>query len=255
MNNLPNPIIFPQVKMILNMGFSPYMDECRKSKLCKINIDSLTKFSITMSKPIEDKFLTLFVFYAMQRFSVYMGLTDISLPKLSITQLPSELIEIPQTFVDEIKINDLFISTLKSRLTSYAEKNGNTLEATERLVERVINVLTTRKIDISRNNSVAKVRAQNRQQKAIDDERKAVLIAAAKKYGNGQKWSYYREYYRGPNTPAHSDDYEGSGEISFEDLVLTLCKSEDDVKKLANAPSKTTITDISGHYRIFYNKK
>lgn len=40
-----------------------------------------------------------------------------------------------------------------------------------------------------------------------------------------------------------------------EDLVLTLCKSEDDVKKLANAPSGTTITDISGHYRIFYNKK
>ena len=81
---------------------------------------------------------------------------------------------------------------------------------------------------------IAKNTAADALKKAQSDASKAILKSAANKYGHNQEWSYYKEYYRGPSSPAHDDDYEGSGKCKFEDVALDLCKSEDDVKKLAS---------------------
>lgn len=137
------------------------------------------------------------------------------------------------------------------RLAEYAEKRGKEGAS----FDEVFDVLKSDGVSVDRNNMIAKTTARNAEQivkaKATKDE----LIAFAKKYGHGQKWDWYTEYYRGPSAPAHDDDYEGSGELGFEDVVLALCKNEEEVKKLAAAPSGTELEKTVGNYRTFYTKR
>ena len=81
------------------------------------------------------------------------------------------------------------------------------------------------------------------------------IKAAAQKFGGNQEWGYYREYYRGENTPAHDDDYEGSGTLTFAEVADSLCKTVEQVEKLSKVPVGQQISDISGHYRIYYTRK
>ena len=76
---------------------------------------------------------------------------------------------------------------------------------------------------------------------------------ADKEYGS-HKFGYYSEYYRGPNVPAHDDDYEGSGSITPSGIVRSLeLHSKEEIKKaLEQMISGTGITDVKDHWRTFY---
>jgi len=119
---------------------------------------------------------------------------------------------------------------LRERLAEYAAENGRQ----DISFSKVFDVLSNRPIRVSRNNMIAKVSAENAIKKAKEKAKKDAIKAAAEKYGSNQEWSYYREWYRGPSSPAHDDDYEGSGKLDFADVALSLCTTEEQVKKLAS---------------------
>lgn len=234
--------------------FNNFMWDCHKARQCRIHNDYLYMFYVAMSKPIDDKnydngWITLYIKYEMQKFSVYAGITEKPLPDFK--EMSKSLIEVPQKFADEIKTNASFIKTLKVRLAEYAEKRGKAGAS----FDKVFQMLDQRGVSVQRNNMIAKTTAENAKRKAKQDADREALKKMAKTYGAGQKWSYYKEYYRGPSAPAHDDDYEGSGDCTFEDVVLALCHCEADVIKLAKAAVGAQIYKEEGRYRTIYSKK
>lgn len=234
--------------------FNAFMWDCHKARQTKMHNDYLYMFYVEMSKPLDPSdynngWVTLYIKYEMSRFSLYAGITDKPLP--DFRELSKGFIEIPQTFADQIKTNQSFIKTLTIRLNEYAKTRGKEGAS----FDKVFDVLKTKQISVQRNNSIAKAMEHNKKLDMAHKAHRDEIKAAAKSAGGNQEWGYYREYYRGPNSPAHDDDYEGSGTLSFEDVAVTLCKTVEDVKKLANAPVGTRIVDVVDHYRIYYSRR
>ena len=233
--------------------FTNFLMDCHQARQVKIWNVGLNMFYVTMSRPVDDKsyekgWVSLHIRYEMQKFSAYACITEKPLPVYR--EIMAALIEIPQKFADEIKKNESFKKTLLARLTDFAKESGKSNAS----FGKVFEVLEQKGVSVQRNNSIAKISAENALRKAKEEENKNALKAAAKKYGSNQEWSYYKEYYRGPNSPAHDDDYEGSGDLSFEEVVLSLCRSEEQVKKLASQPVGFSIVTTSDHYRTYYSR-
>lgn len=180
---------------------------------------------------------------------MYAGISEKPLPDFNA--LSKILVELPKSFADQVASNSSFIKTLQMRLAEYAKKH----EKEGASFDEVFDILKSKGVSVDRNNTIAKTTAHNAEQVVKAKATKDELTAFAKKYGHGQKWDWYKEYYRGPSAPAHDDDYEGSGELSFEDVVLALCKNEKEVKKLAAAPSGTKLEKTIDRYRTLYTKR
>ena len=234
--------------------FNAFMWDCHKARQTKMHNDYLYMFYVEMSKPLDPSdykngWVTLYIKFEMSKFSLYAGITDKPLP--DFRELSKGFIEIPQSFADQIKKNQSFIKTLEVRLNEYAKTRGKDGAS----FTKVFDSLGMRGVSVQRNNSIAKASAHNNKIRAAAKAALDEIKAAAKSAGGNQEWGYYREYYRGPNSPAHDDDYEGSGTLSFEDVAVTLCKTVEDVKKLANAPVGTRIVNVVDNYRTYYSRR
>lgn len=232
-------------------NFNDFMSEAHKAKQGKIEFDSNLRFFIKFSKPADDQksWITVYIKYEMQKFSVYAGITDKPLP--FFRELSKNFIEIPKEFADEIKTNETFIKTLKYRLHERLVYKELDL-INPRYYDKVFEVLAQKGVSTERNNMIVQAQQEN----AITSARLAAehkkIVDAAEKYGKGQVWGWYKEYYRGAHGSASDDDYEGSGETTFLEVAQKLCKSEEDVKKLARQNVNFRIEHIEGHYRYYY---
>jgi len=164
--------------------FNNFMWDCHKARQCRIHNDYLYMFYVAMSKPIDDKnydngWITLYIKYEMQKFSVYAGITEKPLPDFK--EMSKSLIEVPQKFADEIKTNASFIKTLKVRLAEYAEKRGKAGAS----FDKVFQMLDQRGVSVQRNNMIAKTTAENAKRKAKQDADREALKKMAKTYGAG----------------------------------------------------------------------
>lgn len=231
-------------------NFNDFMQAAHKAKQGKIEFDSNLRFFIKFSKPTDDKksWITVYIKYEMQKFSVYAGITEEPLPYFR--ELSKNFIEIPDEFANEIKTNETFIRALKIRLHErLVDKELDLINP--RYYDKVFEVLAQKGVSTERNNMIAQAQQANAISLAKLDAEHKKIVAAAEKYGKGQVWGWYKEYYRA-HGPASDDDYEGSGETTFLAVAHKLCKSEEDVKKLASQKVNFRIEHIEGHYRYYY---
>ena len=62
-------------------NFNDFMWDCHKARQCRIHNDYLYMFYVAMSKPVDPKnydngWVTLYIWYEMQRFSAYATFTE-----------------------------------------------------------------------------------------------------------------------------------------------------------------------------------
>jgi hypothetical protein len=214
--------------------FEDFMKDAHKAKQGKIEFDSNLRFFIKMSKPTDDKkeWITVYVKYEMQKFSLYAGVTEEPLPFFG--ELSKHFIEIPDEFADEVKTNETFIRALKIRLQQrLVSQDLDKINPT--YYDKVFEILDRKGLSTERNNVIARATKEDAIASAKAHANHIKIIDAVKKYGANQVWGWYSERYR-KFGPSHEDDYNGSGETSFEEVATKLCKSEADVKKLASQP-------------------
>ena len=229
--------------------FEDFMKEAHKAKQGKMEFDSNLRFFIKMSKPTDDKkeWITVYVKYEMQKFSLYAGVTEEPLP--FFRELSKHFIEIPDEFAEEIKTNEIFIRTLKIRLHERLVSQDLD-KINPNYYNKVFEVLARNGLSTERNNSICRSQKANAISLAKSQAENKKIMDAAKKYGAGQQWGWYSERYRSFG-PSHEDDYNGSGETTFEEVAKKLCKSEADVKKLASQPVGFRIKYEDPKYRSF----
>lgn len=252
-------------------------------------------WAVKLAKPSVDKKNWITIWIMVPWFSTkkaqgqcciygYIGKNIQDLNK--IMYIHGSNIIIPQEFANEIKNNQLFLKTLKIRLFEnikaekaiYIEKwnyrGVYTDFDTEKYADESILNIKKNNIDITKNNkNVEDTIAYNKEKvdnaaikKAEQDKKEAIknaqyntFIELANKYGKGQKWDWYSEYYR-TFGPSHEDDYNGSGTLDFATVAWKLCKTEDtkqteiNIKKLASQPVgfKLEQKDELHHIRTIY---
>lgn len=133
----------------------------------------------------------------------------------------SGIMEITESFRKEIIQCPEFRTALEDYIKSQAKINA------DQIISKAMQKLSALKID--KNNNVFQ---------RIESDRKSTeswqrLFNYAEQKAGSRKYQFYSEYYRGPNAPAHDDDYEGSGSVSIKTIVRnTNANTEEKVDKL-----------------------
>ena len=133
--------------------FNTFMWDCHKARQAKMENSYLYMFYVEMSKPLnpsdyKDGWITLFIRYELQKFSLYAGITEKPLPDFK--ELSKNFIEIPQSFADQIKTNQSFIKTLGIRLNDYAKSRGKEGASFDKVFD-VLKILLLKPWNITKN--------------------------------------------------------------------------------------------------------
>lgn len=240
------------------------MADCRSKGVAKVKHlnDLALAFDIIFSKPVDKNANLILAFrYAMQKWIVGMAILDY-VPDTFRDTLKNPLI-IEDELVKQINQSEDFKAGIVSAQRRWIAANpvnkrlmgiGGDRRENEGLVTKPVNVLEQKGVSAAENNRSSKIKAEEFIKKQQHDQQIKELRDYATTIGSSQKWGYYREYYRGPTAIAHDDDYEGSGDISFADVALTLCKNKEEIDKLFMAKVGSRIEDVKGHYRTIYTR-
>ena len=161
-----------------------------------------------------------------------------------------EPMRIDEQLANDIKNNPDLLRALKEYIEYNAPSNrdpaGNNARKMQEMLEKYSGVGPY--ID-AWNRTVDSVNKEKDNKKEFEETQ----AWADQEYAS-HKFSYYREYYRGPNAIAHDDDYEGSGSISPSEIVRQVgLRTQEAAKKyLDNLVDKGACTFEEDHYRTFF---
>lgn len=161
--------------------------------------------------------------------------------------------KIDDAMADDIKSNADLLQALKDYVEYNAPSSNDPAGNNARKMEEMLKKFNGVGPYIDAWNNIVDSHKRKDDEKA---EFENVKKWADQEYAN-YTFSFYCEYYRGPNVPAHDDDYEGSGEISPSRIIsqVGLRTKEAAKKYLDNLVAKGGCTFEEDNYRTFFRCK